>query len=141
MTGEEGKVYAVDIQPEMLKLLKERAEAQDLKNIVPVQGTFTDPKLPQGKIDMILLVDVYHEFSHPVQMLAAMREALSPAGVCVLVEFRTEDPKVPIKPEHKMSKAQIMKEWPANGFKVVKEFAGLPWQHMLFLARDETWQK
>jgi len=140
MTGEEGKVYAVDIQPEMLKLLKSRAEDQGLKNIQPVLGTFTDPRLPKGKIDMILLVDVYHEFSHPVQMLAAMREALSPEGVCVLVEFRTEDPKVPIKPEHKMSKEQILKEWPANGFKVVKEFEGLPWQHMLFLARDETWQ-
>jgi hypothetical protein len=74
-------------------------------------------------------------------MLAAMREALAPDGVCVLVEFRSEDPKVPIKPEHKMSKEQILKEWPANGFKVVKEFEGLPWQHMLFLARDETWQK
>ena len=66
-----------------------------------------------------------------------MRDALSPDGVCVLVEFRTEDPKVPIKPEHKMSKAQIMKEWPANGFKLVKEFEGLPWQHMLWFGRDE----
>jgi len=89
---------------------------------------------------LIRLVDVDHEFSHPVQMLAAMREALAPEGVCVLVEFCTEDPKVPIKPEHKMSKEQIIKECPANGFKVVMEFEGLPWQHMLFLGRDETWQ-
>src|SRR5262245_15600306 len=140
MTGPEGKVYAVDIQPEMLKLLKERAEGQSLDNIQPVLGTFTDPRLPKGKLDMILLVDVYHEFSHPVQMLARMRESLSPAGVCVLVEFRSEDPEVPIKPEHKMSKEQILKEWPANGFKVAKEFDGLPWQHMLFLSRDENWQ-
>ena len=140
MTGPEGKVYAVDIQPEMLKLLKQRAEGQGLENVAPVLGTFTDPRLPKGKIDMILLVDVYHEFSHPAQMLARMREALSPEGVCVLVEFRSEDPKVPIKPEHKMSKEQILKEWPANGFKVVKEFDGLPWQHMLFLGRDENWR-
>jgi hypothetical protein len=70
-------------------------------------------------------------------MLAAMRDALSPEGVCVLVEFRTEDPEVLIKPEHKMSKAQIMKEWPANGFKLLKEFDGLPWQHMMFFGRDE----
>jgi cyclopropane fatty-acyl-phospholipid synthase-like methyltransferase len=137
MTGEEGHVYGVDIQPEMLKMLNERADEQGIRNISPVLGTYTDPRLPKGKIDMILLVDVYHEFSHPEQMLAAMHDALSPDGVCVLVEFRTEDPKVPIKPEHKMSKAQIMKEWPANGFKLVKEFEGLPWQHMLWFGRDE----
>lgn len=140
MTGDEGHIYAVDIQPEMLKLLNQRADAQGIRNVSPILGTFSDPRLPKGKIDMILLVDVYHEFSHPEQMLAAMREALSPTGVCVLVEYRTEDASVPIKPEHKMSKEQILKEWPANGFKVVKEFESLPWQHMLFLGRDEAWQ-
>ena len=137
MTGQSGHVYGIDIQPEMLKLLNDRADAAGIRNISPVLGTFTDPRLPSGKIDLILLVDVYHEFSHPEQMLAAMRQSLSPDGVCVLVEFRTEDPKVPIKPEHKMSKEQIMKEWPANGFKLVKEFDGLPWQHMMWFARDE----
>ncbi|MCI0358290.1 MAG: class I SAM-dependent methyltransferase [Planctomycetaceae bacterium] len=140
MTGESGHVYGIDIQPEMLKMLNDRADAAGIRNISPILGTFTDPRLPKGKIDMILLVDVYHEFSHPEQMLAAMRESLSPDGVCVLVEFRTEDPKVPIKPEHKMSKAQIMKEWPANGFKLVKEFDGLPWQHMMWFARDDKEQ-
>ena len=137
MTGAGGHIYAVDIQPEMLKMLNERADEQGVTNISPILGTYTDPRLPKGKMDMILLVDVYHEFSHPEQMLAAMRESLSEDGVCVLVEFRTEDPKVLIKPEHKMSKAQIMKEWPANGFKLVKEFDGLPWQHMMWFARDE----
>jgi cyclopropane fatty-acyl-phospholipid synthase-like methyltransferase len=137
MTGPEGRLYAVDIQPEMLRLLKKRAEDQRVRNITPVLGTLTDPKLPTGKMDLILLVDVYHEFSHPEQMLAAMREALAPDGLCALVEFRAEDESVPIKPEHKMSKEQIMKEWPANGFKLVKEFDGLPWQHLLFFARDE----
>src|SRR5262245_27393579 len=137
LTGDQGHVYAIDIQPEMLKLLNQRADEQGVSNISPILGTFTDPRLPKGKIDLILLVDVYHEFSHPEPMLAAMRESLSPEGVCVLVEFRTEDPKVPIKPEHKMSKAQIMKEWPANGFKLVKEFDGLPWQHMMWFARDD----
>jgi ubiquinone/menaquinone biosynthesis C-methylase UbiE len=137
MTGDEGHVYGVDIQPEMLKMLNDRADAQGIRNVSPILGTFTDPRLPKGKIDMILLVDVYHEFSHPEQMLAAMRDALSPEGVCVLVEFRTEDPKVPIKPEHKMSKEQILKEWPTNGFKLAKEFDGLPWQHMMWFARDE----
>src|SRR5262245_5053489 len=96
MTGEAGVVYGVDIQPEMLTFLRQRAELQGVPNIKPVLGTFTDPKLPKGKIDLILLVDVYHEFSHPEQMLAAMRESLSPEGVCALVEFRAEDPTVPI---------------------------------------------
>lgn len=137
MTGSGGHVYAVDIQPEMLKMLNDRADEHGVTNVSPILGTFTDPRLPKGQIDLILLVDVYHEFSHPEQMLAAMRESLSPDGVCVLVEFRSEDPEVLIKPEHKMSKAQIMKEWPANGFKLLKEFDGLPWQHMMFFGRDE----
>jgi ubiquinone/menaquinone biosynthesis C-methylase UbiE len=137
MTGDVGHVYAVDIQPEMLKLLNQRADEQGVTNVSPILGTFTDPRLPKGRIDLILLVDVYHEFSHPEQMLAAMREALSPSGLCALVEFRAEDPNVPIKPEHKMTKAQIMREWPPNGFKLVKEFDGLPWQHLMFFARDE----
>jgi ubiquinone/menaquinone biosynthesis C-methylase UbiE len=136
MTGDEGHVYAVDIQPEMLKLLNQRADDQEIRNVSPILGTFVDPRLPKGKIDLILLVDVYHEFSDPAAMLAAMRESLSPTGVCDLVEYRAEDPNVPIKPEHKMTKEQILKEWPANGFKLVKEFDGLPWQHLMFFARD-----
>lgn len=137
MVGDTGHVYGVDIQPEMLKFLNERADAQQIVNISPVLGTFTDPRLPAGKIDLILCVDVYHEFSHPEQMLAAMRRALSPEGAIVLVEFRAEDPKVPIKPEHKMTKKQILKELPPNGFKLVKEFDQLPWQHMMWFGRDE----
>ena len=87
---------------------------------------------------MILCVDVYHEFSHPEQMLATMRKALKPAGRLVLVEFRAEDPQVPIKTEHKMSKEQILKELPPNGFKLVQEFDGLPWQHVMWFEKDET---
>ena len=82
-------------------------------------------------------MDVYHEFSHPEQMLAHMRDALAPGGLIVLVEYRTEDESVPIKPEHKMSKAQVLKELPPNGFKLAKEFDDLPWQHMMFFARDD----
>lgn len=137
MVGEGGQVYGVDIQPEMLTFLQQRAAAQNVTNITPILGEFADPKLPKGKMDLILLVDVYHEFSNPEQMLLAMREALAPDGLCALVEFRAEDPNVPIKPEHKMTKAQIMKEWPANGFKLVKEFEGLPWQHLMFFGRDD----
>jgi ubiquinone/menaquinone biosynthesis C-methylase UbiE len=141
MTGDTGHLYAVDIQPEMLKLLNQRADEQGVRNVSPILGTLANPRLPKGKIDLILLVDVYHEFSHPEQMLAAMREALAPDGLCALVEFRAEDPMVPIKPEHKMTKDQIMKEWPANGFKLVKEFDGLPWQHLMFFGRDEKQDK
>ena len=83
-------------------------------------------------------MDVYHEFSHPEQMLAAMRRALKPDGLIALVEYRAEDPNVPIKPLHKMSKRQILKEFPANGFKLVKEFDRLPWQHLMFFGRDEA---
>jgi ubiquinone/menaquinone biosynthesis C-methylase UbiE len=137
MVGDEGKVYGVDIQPEMLVFLQQRAAAENVTNIEPILGTLTDPKLPKGKIDLILLVDVYHEFSNPELMLAAMREALAPEGLCALVEFRAEDPNVPIKPEHKMTKAQIMKEWPPNGFTLVKEFEGLPWQHLMFFGREK----
>jgi ubiquinone/menaquinone biosynthesis C-methylase UbiE len=137
MTGDNGHVYAVDVQPEMLKLLNRRADDESVRNVSPILGTLSDPRLPKGKIDLILLVDVYHEFSHPEPMLAAMRDALAPGGLCALVEFRAEDPNVPIKPEHKMTKDQIMKEWPANGFRLVKEFDGLPWQHLMFFGRDE----
>ncbi len=141
MVGEDGHVYGVDIQPEMLKLLNDRADEQGIRNITPVLGTFIDPRLPKGKFDLILCVDVYHEFSYPEQMLSAMRGALAPKGLVVLVEFRTEDPNVPIKPEHKMSKAQVMKELRPNGFKLIKEYEKLPWQHMLFYGRDESWKK
>jgi 2-polyprenyl-3-methyl-5-hydroxy-6-metoxy-1,4-benzoquinol methylase len=137
MIGPNGKVLAVDIQPEMLDLLKLRAEAAKVDNIVPVLGTLADPKLPAGQVDLILCVDVYHEFSHPVHMLAAMHKSLAPEGLVALVEFRGEDPTVPIKPEHKMTKAQILKEWSKNGFQLKKEFDGLPWQHLMFFGRGE----
>jgi ubiquinone/menaquinone biosynthesis C-methylase UbiE len=136
MTGPTGSVLAVDVQPEMLKLLRERTEKEGLENITPILGSFHHPRLPRNSVDLILLVDVYHEFSHPVSMLKGMRESLRPEGVIVLVEFRSEDPKVPIKPLHKMSKAQILKEIPANGFKLVKDYDKLPWQHMMFFGRE-----
>lgn len=141
MVGEEGHIYGVDIQPEMLKLLNDRADEQAVRNITPVLGTFVDPRLPKGKFDMIFCADVYHEFSYPEQMLAAMREALAPKGQLVLLEFRAEDPNVPIKPEHKMSKAQAIKELRPNGFKLEKQYEKLPWQHLLFFVKDEAWKK
>jgi ubiquinone/menaquinone biosynthesis C-methylase UbiE len=127
----------VDVQPEMIEMLKRNIESKGLKNIVPINSLYHDPKLPPNTCDMILLVDVYHEFDHPVQMLAGMRAALKPDGQLVLCEFRAEDDTVPIKKEHKMSKAQINKEMNANGFKLVREFDGLPWQHLMFFGKAE----
>jgi ubiquinone/menaquinone biosynthesis C-methylase UbiE len=137
LVGQTGRVLAVDIQPEMLRLLDGRAKEAGLTNIQLIQGTPVDPKLAPEACDLILLVDVYHEFSHPEKMLAAMRKSLKPKGRIALAEFRLEDPKVPIKLLHKMSKKQIMKEFPANGFRLVGEFDNLPWQHLMFFERDE----
>jgi ubiquinone/menaquinone biosynthesis C-methylase UbiE len=138
LVGNRGRVLAVDIQPEMLELLKDRAKSEKVTNIEPILGTVVDPKLPAGKVDLVLLVDVYHEFSNPEQMLAAIRKSLKPRGRIALVEFRAEDPKVPILPLHKMSKKQIMKEFPPNGFKLVEEFDKLPWQHLMFFTRNDA---
>ena len=138
--GPTGKVLAVDIQPEMLDMLKARAARSNLKNIHPILGTTSDPKLPENQLDLVLLVDTYHEIDHPVEILAAIRKSLSKTGRLCLVEFRAEDPDVPIKPLHKMSKKQIMKEIPANGFKLAEEFDGLPWQHVMFFERDDDWK-
>ena len=140
MVGAEGHVYGVDIQPEMLKMLNDRGDREGVRNFTPILGAFHDPRLPKAKVDLILCVDVYHEFSYPEPMLRGMRESLAPGGMVVLVEYRGEDPQVPIKPEHKMTKPQIMKELNANGFKLVKQFDKLPWQHMMWFARadDET---
>jgi predicted methyltransferase len=137
MVGPKGKILAVDIQSEMLRLLNERAKEAKVDNVEPLLGTLVDPRLPDGKVELILCVDVYHEFSHPVHMLAALRKSLAPGGRLVLVEFRKEDPKVPIKELHKMSKAQILKELEPNGFKLVEEFDKLPWQHVMFFEAAE----
>jgi len=138
LVGPTGRVLAVDIQPEMLHLLSERAKQANLTNVELIENTPIDPKLPDGSLDLILLVDVYHEFSYPVHMLREMREALKPDGRIALVEFRAEDPTVPIKPLHKMTKRQILKEYQPAGFKLVEEFDGLPWQHLMFFGRDES---
>ena len=136
--GEGGKVYAVDIQREMLQKLRQRSSKYKLNNIEPVLGKVDDPNLPANQMDVVLMVDVYHEFSHPESMLWGIRRSLKPKGVVALLEYREEDPNVPIKPLHKMSKRQIMKEYTANGFKLVREFNELPWQHLMFFARDDS---
>jgi SAM-dependent methyltransferase len=138
LVGPEGTVYAVDVQPEMLRMLARRAAVERLGNIRPILGTVIDPRIPAGTCDIVLCVDVYHEFSHPEQMLARIHASLAPDGRLVLAEFRGEDPAVPIKPLHKMTKAQIRRELEPAGFEVVREFDRLPWQHLIFLgASDE----
>jgi ubiquinone/menaquinone biosynthesis C-methylase UbiE len=135
--GPRGRVLAVDLQPQMLALLGERVAAAGLRNVETIAATESDPRLPEGECDLILLVDVYHELAWPEPMLAAFRRALAPAGRLALVEFRAEDPDVPIKRLHKMSKAQIDRELLPRGFRRVEGFDGLPWQHLVVFVRDE----
>ncbi|MFM2218414.1 MAG: hypothetical protein RL240_2732 [Planctomycetota bacterium] len=136
--GPTGKVIAVDIQPEMLQELSRRCEQNNLKNVDMILGLPHDPKLPEGKLDLILMVDVYHEFSNPIEMLDSMHKSLKKDGRIALVEFRGEDPQVPIKPEHKMTKKQILKEYEANAFRLVDQYDRLPWQHLMFLGPDDS---
>lgn len=136
--GPQGQVYAIDIQQQMLDLLDERASPRGLDNIKPVLATAEDPGMPPATFDLVLMVDVYHELSHPPEVLATVRKSLKPEGRLVLVEFREEDPDVPILPLHKMSQAQVLKELPPNGFKLVGQYDRLPWQHVLEFARDDS---
>ena len=138
LVGPKGRVLGVDIQSEMLTLLKQRAKAAGVSNVQPVLGSLIDPKLPKAGVDLILLVDVYHEFSHPEHMLRAMRRSLKPKGRIVLVEFRLEDRNVPIKLLHKMTKKQILKEIPPNGYRLLEQYDKLPWQHVMFFGRDDA---
>jgi ubiquinone/menaquinone biosynthesis C-methylase UbiE len=138
LVGPDGKVVAVDIQPQMLQALSRKMRQSSVQNIETILGELWDPKLPENSIDLLLMVDVYHEFSHPVQMLEAMHKALKPEGVIALVEFRAEDPTVPIKPEHKMTKAQAVKEFNANRFQLDREYDKLPWQHVMFFKKSKT---
>jgi ubiquinone/menaquinone biosynthesis C-methylase UbiE len=135
IVGPRGKVYAVDIQPEMLTLIRQRMKADKVANVEPVQGTITDPKLPAGAIDMAIMVDVYHEFSHPYEMTQALVKALKPGGKLVFVEFRLEDPQVPIKLVHRMSEKQVLKEMEPHPLRYVRTVGGLPWQHVIIFEK------
>ena len=131
-----GKVYAVDVEPQMISYLNERIKEEKLANIVTVQGSETAVSLPPSSIDMMLLVDVYHEFSFPYEMGLSMFNALKPNGKLVLVEFRSEDNNVPIKTIHKMSEAQAIKELKAVGFRLEKNINNLPWQHCMVFEKN-----
>jgi ubiquinone/menaquinone biosynthesis C-methylase UbiE len=129
--GPTSRVYATDIQPEMLALIKRRIDATPMPNIELVLGTPTDTRLPDGAIDLALMVDVYHELAEPQVFLRSVKRALKPGGRLVLIEFRGEDPAVPIRPEHKMTVRQARVELEAEGFRFDRVIDVLPWQHIL----------
>jgi ubiquinone/menaquinone biosynthesis C-methylase UbiE len=136
--GPKGKVYAVDIQPEMLAIIKKRMKEKLLENIEPILGAEANPKLPDSSVDLILLVDVYHEFSYPYEMTTAMIKALKPGGRLVFAEFRKEDDKVPILQVHKMTEKQVLKEMEPHPLKWVKTDKTLPWQHVIIFEKKEA---
>lgn len=129
--GPSGRVFANDVQPQMLNMLARRLSNSKIANVTLIEGTFDDPKLPPASVDLALMVDVYHELSQPQAMLGHLREALKPGGRLVLLEYRKEDPTVPIKPEHKMSVAEAKMEVEAEGFTLAKVDEALPRQHIL----------
>src|SRR2546426_141066 len=131
LVGDQGLVYAVDIQQEMLDLLAKKMAERKITNVKGVLGTLTDPKLPANSVDLVLMVDVYHEFDHPYEMMQAICRALKPGGRVVFVEFRAEDPKVPIKEVHKISEAQVRKEMSAQRLERGGTCETPPWQHTI----------
>ena len=131
----QGRVYAVDIQREMLAIVEARADQEGVSNVEPVLGTESDPNLPDGAVDVSLLVDSYHEFAYPREMLAAVYRATRPGGRIVLVEYRAEDPNVPIRELHKMTEGQARREVEAAGFRFVENRDDLPQQHFLVFER------
>src|SRR5262245_14718740 len=134
--GPAGKVYGNDIEPRMLDLLRANVSERKLTNVELVLGTVTDPKLPANAIDLVILVDVYHEFSQPQKMLASIRNALKPDGRLVLLEYRAEDPAVPIRPEHKMTVEQVKAEITPEGFRLERTSEKLPRQHILIFRKS-----
>lgn len=133
--GSAGRVYANDLQPEMLKMLAARLARENVRNVTLVPGAIDDPKLPASSIDLVLMVDVYHEFAEPQKMLRGIRTALKPGGRLVLLEYRKEDPDVPIRFEHKMSVAEAKLELEAEGFTLARTDDRLPRQHILIFSK------
>ena len=133
--GASGTVYAVDIQPEMIRLLERQMSRRGATNVKPLLGTATDPKLSPGSVDLALMVDVYHELEFPHEMLAAIVRALKPGGRLAFVEFRGNDPTVPIKPLHTMTEAQVRKEAGGHPLEWVKTARDLPWQHVIIFRK------
>ena len=134
--GPAGRVFANDLQSEMLKMLTARLARERVTNVTLVQGAVDDPKLPSSSLDLAIMVDVYHEFSEPQKMLRGLRAALKPGGRLVLLEYRKEDPQVPIRFEHKMSVAEARVELEAEGFLFSRLDDRLPRQHILIFSKN-----
>ena len=132
--GAEGRVYATDIQPEMLAILKRKLEAQSIGNVELILGAEAETKLPDASVDLALMVDVYHELAQPQAFLQSIKRALRPGGRLVLIEFRKEDPNVPIREEHKMSVREARQELEAEGYRFDRVLNDLPWQHILIFS-------
>jgi SAM-dependent methyltransferase len=135
---EPGRVFAVDVQPQMVALLQELSQRPEFKNLVPVQGGPQDVQLPPASIDLAVLVDVYHELAYPYEVMASLVQALKPGGLVVLVEYRGEDPAVPIKALHKMSEAQIRREMSVLPLVWVRTSERLPLQHIVVFRKSAT---
>jgi ubiquinone/menaquinone biosynthesis C-methylase UbiE len=133
-----GKVLANDIQQEMLDLITRAAKEKHVTNVEAILGTVDDPKLPDGAVDVALMVDSYHEFDHPREMMLGIVKGLKPGGRVIDIEYRAEDPAVMIKPHHKMSVAQVRKEMEAVGLRFVKSIEDLPQQHMIILEKPAS---
>lgn len=131
-----GKVYAVEIQKDAVNYLKNKAGQLNASNVTVIKGKENSPELPVNSIDLALMVDVYHELSYPHEMLQSIRKSLKPKGKILLLEYRAEDPKVDIKPLHKMNVEQANKELTANGFHLVQDGEFLPIQHFLLYEKD-----
>jgi ubiquinone/menaquinone biosynthesis C-methylase UbiE len=136
--GTEGRVFANDVQPQMLQILARRLAIRKISNVTLVQGAIDDPNLPPASVDLAIMVDVYHELSQPQAVLRHLKNALKPGGRLVLLEYRKEDPTVPIKPEHKMSVAEAKMEVEAEGFTLAKVDEALPRQHILIFTVKPT---
>ncbi len=137
MVGPQGKILAVDIQPEMLAIIQRKMKKAKINNVETILGTAQDPKLPKNAVDLILMVDVYHEFEFPYEMTEKMVKALKPGGRLVFVEFRLEDPKVPIKLVHKMSEKQVRKEMEPHDLEWDSTLDILPWQHIIVFRKKQ----
>lgn len=135
--GSTGKVYGVEIQQEMLDLMDANMKKRGVTNVFGILGTETDPKLPPASVDLVIMVDVYHEFSEPVEMMRNIVKGLKPGGRVAFVEYRAEDPTVPIKKVHKMSEAQVKKEAAAAGLDWEKTIPDLPRQHLIIVRKPE----
>jgi ubiquinone/menaquinone biosynthesis C-methylase UbiE len=136
LVGASGKVFAVDIEERMLQFVRERAQREGITNITPVRATASDPNLPPNSVDLLLMVDVYHELEFPFEVMQKVREALKPGGRVALVEYRAEDPKVMIKEVHKMTQKQIIKEMKAVGLRHSKTVSTLPLQHLAIFEKS-----